>query len=78
MSTTFWIEANENGTPKKVPHHGKKNCEFLNSGNAREFLQQLRTNNPETKFRMVTCKSQITAGPWTERLETQLRNKSDG
>lgn len=76
MSTTFWIEASENGTPKKVPHDGKKNCEFLNQGNANEFLKQLRTNHPDTKFRKVTCKTQITTGPWTEKVKNQNKRQS--
>ena len=75
MITTYWIEANEGGTAKKVPHDGKKNCEFLDPDNAKQFLQQLRTNNPETKFRKVTCKCQITAGSWTEKVKTQTKEQ---
>lgn len=64
MNRTFWIEANEDGTARKVPHTGKKDCEFLNRETAKEFLMQLRTNNPETKFRMVICKQEIINGAW--------------
>jgi hypothetical protein len=54
-TTTYWIEVNEDGVPKKVPHTGKKHCEFIDKAKAVDFLENLRANNKPTKFRLAKC-----------------------
>lgn len=52
----YWIEVDENGTPKIVPHDGKKNYMFLIRKTAETFKKKLKKANPNNKFRLVVCK----------------------
>jgi len=63
-TTKFWIQANEDGVGKNVPHTGRTNYQFIQRETAKEFLNRLRKNNPETKFRLVICKEDYTFGAW--------------
>jgi hypothetical protein len=63
-TTKFWVQANENGVGKNVPHTGNANYQFIQRETAKEFLNKLRENNPETKFRLVICKEEYTFGAW--------------
>jgi len=68
-TTKFWVQANENGVGKNVPHTdkpkiGKPNYKFIQREKAKKFLVQLRKNNPETKFRLVICKEEYTFEAW--------------
>ena len=63
-NTKFWVQANENGVGKNVPHTGKTNYQFIQRETAKEFLNQLRKNNPETKFRLVICKEEYILVAW--------------
>lgn len=65
MTTTkFWIQANENGIIKNIPHTEGANYQFLQREKAKEFLFLLRKNNPDTIFRLVICKEKYTFGAW--------------
>lgn len=63
-TTKFWVQAIENGVVKNVPHKGKIKYQFIQRATAKDFLSQLKKNNPETKFRLVYCKEVYTFGIW--------------
>lgn len=63
-TTKFWVQANEDGIPKNVPHTGKKNYMFIDKDKAKNFLKDLQTHNEGVKFRLVTCKEEYTFHKW--------------
>lgn len=63
-TTKFWVQANEDGIPKNVPHTGKKNYMFIDKDKAKKFLKDLQSNNEGFKFRLVTCKEEYTYDKW--------------
>jgi hypothetical protein len=65
-TTKYWIQALEDGQPKIVPHTGKNKYQFIQLKTANDFLNELRKNNPETQFRLVTCKEEYSNGPWND------------
>lgn len=54
MTATYYsVQVLDDGFPKNVPHTGKKHCEFLDKKKASEFLEKLKSKNPDDKFRIV-------------------------
>ena len=46
MTTTYYtVQILDEGTPKNIPHTGKKYCEFLDKKKAIEFRDQLKLKN---------------------------------
>jgi hypothetical protein len=54
MTTTYYsVQVNEDGSPKRVPHTGKTNCEFLDRKKALGFLEKLKKLNSDAEFRLL-------------------------
>lgn len=63
-SIKYWVEMNDKGTPKIVPHDAKKGYLFLIRKPAEKFLKNLRKSNPNSTFRLVICKVTNTYLSW--------------
>jgi len=67
MNTTYYsIQVLDEGFPKLIPHTKRgKHCEFLDKKKAIEFLNELRANNPNDKFRLLSRKETYKFDSWT-------------
>ena len=65
MTTTYYtVQILDEGTPKNIPHTGKKYCEFLDKKKAIEFRDKLKLKNPDEKFRILKKTEKYTPENW--------------
>lgn len=65
MTTTYYsVQVLDDNFPKLVPHTGKKQCEFLDKKKAVDFLNKLKENNPNEKFRLLQRKEIYKPEKW--------------
>ena len=64
--TKYFIQSQEEGTPKRVPHTPTTGaCDFLDKKMAEEFMNGLIKANPHTSFRMCAAETIVKHGIWT-------------
>lgn len=76
MKTTYYsVQVNDDDFPKKIPHTGKKYCEFLDRKKATAFMENLIMNNPSEKFRILKRIEIYEPEKWQQQIPPDKKPK---